>query len=87
MKFSFRGNTYKILQKKLKGLWGNTDSPNTPNAKMRFNPDQDGKQLLNTLIHEPLHACLWDLDEDAVRETADDISAFLWKMGYRRTGE
>jgi hypothetical protein len=35
------------------------------------------------LIHEALHACLVDMDEDSVRETARSVSDMLWKLGYR----
>ncbi len=31
------------------------------------------------------HAALWDLDEEAVSETANAISAALWRVGYRRS--
>jgi len=33
--------------------------------------------LLDLVIHESLHACLWDLDEEAVTETAWDIARLL----------
>jgi hypothetical protein len=39
---------------------------------------------MDSLIHEILHAALWDLDEEAVTETANAISAALWRVGYRR---
>jgi len=37
-----------------------------------------------SIIHEILHAALWDLDEEAVHDTANAISAALWRLGYRR---
>ena len=39
---------------------------------------------LEILIHEMLHACFWDLDEEVVSEVGRDLSKALWKMGYRK---
>lgn len=44
-------------------------------------PPQD---TMDSIIHEVLHAALWDLDEEAVLTTANAISEALWKLGYRR---
>ena len=46
-------------------------------------PDE---RTLDSIVHEILHAALWDLDEEAVEETANAISAALWRVGYRRGG-
>jgi hypothetical protein len=42
------------------------------------------ERTMDSIIHEILHAALWDLDEEAVNETANAISAALWRLGYRR---
>lgn len=42
-----------------------------------------GKQLLDTTIHELLHASKWSLSEVWVDKTAADIATFLWKQGWR----
>ena len=44
-----------------------------------------GERQLEVLIHELLHGCHWDLDEQAVTETAEDLARVLWRLGYRRT--
>ena len=41
------------------------------------------KRTLVVLLHEALHACSWYASEDKVELTAEDIGAFLWKLGYR----
>ena len=46
-----------------------------------------GRKRLEVELHESLHACLWDLDEEAIRETAEDIARFLWRAGYRLPSE
>lgn len=45
--------------------------------------DQPDRLVLDTLIHEVLHAAYWDLDEQAVGEAASDITGILWKLGWR----
>jgi hypothetical protein len=40
---------------------------------------------MDSIIHEVLHAALWDLDEEAVHTTANAISEALWKLGYRKS--
>lgn len=44
-------------------------------------PDE---QTMDSVIHEVLHAALWDLDEEAVEETANAVSSALAKLGWRR---
>jgi len=39
---------------------------------------------LDTIVHESLHACLWDLDEEAVAESAADVARLLWRVGWRK---
>ena len=45
---------------------------------------QNKKNKLETLIHEMLHCCQNDLDEDMVYVTARDITHVLWRLGYRQ---
>ena len=40
---------------------------------------------LDTIIHECLHGCFWDMDEDAVSESATSIARVLWRLGWRKT--
>lgn len=64
---------------------GVCDSPTTPGKAIKIQSGLKGEELLEVLIHEALHACAWNLDEDAVTVTAEDIARMLWKLGYRRT--
>lgn len=43
----------------------------------------DQKELLNTLIHEVVHAHWANLAEDYVSKFADGLADFLWEVGYR----
>lgn len=64
---------------------GSCDAPSLPNKTIRVRPSLKGRVELDTHIHEMLHACLWDLDEEAVCESAEDIARALWRLGYRKT--
>ncbi len=63
---------------------GLTDGPSTKNKAMWINKNLSGVKLLDTYIHEALHCCIWDLSEDTVHETANDLARFLWRLGYRK---
>ena len=45
-----------------------------------------GRDELETIIHELLHTALWDLDEHAVHATAKDLADSLFRLGYRMRG-
>lgn len=66
-----RGKKPRIVFSKL--LWDRTKIKNRKHAN----------RLLEILIHEPLHACFWDMDEAAITEAAKDIARFLKQMGVR----
>ena len=46
-----------------------------------------GERQLEVIIHELLHGCHWDLDEQAITETAEDLARVLYRLGYRKTTE
>lgn len=63
--------------------WCDTSLPKV--RAMRF-PDGLSNDLesLDTEIHEALHACFPNLGEDRIKQSVEDLSRFLWRMGYRR---
>lgn len=66
-----------------RGSWGEADWPTTKRPKIFVYANQDEKNLVNTTIHEVLHAVRPELSEEAVTETADVVTAALFKMGCR----
>lgn len=40
--------------------------------------------MLDTLIHEAMHAARPEIDEEAVATASRDIARLLWNLGYRR---
>lgn len=65
-----------------KEVEGLTSDPKSKKPCMWVTPNS--QRELEILIHEALHACLWDLAEESVEETARDIAALLEKLGYER---
>ena len=82
----FRGKRWRIRWRTGRGK-GYCEAPTAPEKEMTINPRQKDIALLDTLIHESLHACHWDMDEEAVEETATDIARLLWRLGYRLDSE
>ena len=50
-----------------------------------IHPDLKGKALLETLIHEGMHASFPQLSEDAVDMAAKEITRLLRKFGFEQT--
>lgn len=64
---------------------GLTDRPKTRNKAMRILDTLRCERELRAILHESMHAALWDLDEEAVDETSRDLAKLLYRLGYRRT--
>lgn len=56
-----------------------------PRRTMYLAPGQTGKELMDTVIHEGLHAAFPDLDEEVVRDRATELTRLLWRLGFRDT--
>jgi hypothetical protein len=82
----FKGDTFKILWKPAY-IKGEPQDATTSNCKVikviTIDPHLSERRLLKVLIDEGLHACNWDLDNDAVGEYSDAISSLLFKVGFR----
>jgi hypothetical protein len=79
---TFVGRRYRIIVGEVDG---NTDTDR--HLWMVIGRNLREKVGLETAIHEALHACDWRQSEQKVMETARDISRFLWRLGYRCSGE
>jgi len=63
------------------GAHGEIDCPDNPCKQIRIALDQSPESVLDTLLHECLHACVPDLAEEAVDQTATDIARLLTRFG------
>ena len=73
-----RGKPFSVTHEKIVGLCNE--------GHLSIDPALKGKEYLNTILHEALHGCLWDLSEEAIDETAASLAGLLWKLSYRRRG-
>ena len=51
---------------------------------MDVDPRQPPREMLDTIIHEAVHAVFRELHEDAVVSVAGFLTETLWRAGYRR---
>jgi hypothetical protein len=82
-----RGLRWKIGKIRDKGERGACEAPSVPGREMDIPVHGGTRNDLDTLCHELLHAAYWDLDEEAVYETATDIAKVLWRCGWRKQME
>jgi len=89
--FVLRDGVLWRYQRTSKGLKntedGDCDGPHIDDRLIRIRARIRGVRLLESFIHEMLHGCLWDLDDEAIHETAEVLAKNLDLLGYRRLGE
>ena len=83
---SFRGRRFKINVRRIKGKDGEASKPGWPYKwrEIALHKSMRESDLLETLVHEALHVCLPDLNEETVTESARDIARFLGRFGFKR---
>lgn len=64
---------------------GDCDTPPGPHPLIRVRRALGARLLLDTIVHEVLHASLPQLSEEAVAQAATDIARVLFALNYRRT--
>lgn len=84
MYLTFRSRRWRYSRPRLRGKRGSCDSPSTPRKQILVSSHLHGIEELEINLHEFIHAALWDLDEEAVDETASDLARALWRLGYVR---
>ena len=85
MRVELRGKRWRleVLDYLHDGSCGSIDPAGVPQKRIVIARSQDPLDLLDTVIHECLHGCCPDLDEECVTETATDIAKVLHRMGCR----
>jgi hypothetical protein len=64
--------------------WGRCDHPPGRHPTIQIRRSLKGVNLLDTVVHELLHAALPQLDEETVDTTARSIAKGLHALQYRR---
>ncbi len=83
MHLTFAGKRYEFRFVPNAAADGYCDPPTNAGKKILVRQGLRGVERLHTMIHEFLHASLWDLDEEAVDRVSGDIGKALWRLGYR----
>ena len=63
---------------------GECDPPEKAKPEIWVKRTQKPIDLMDTIIHEVLHAVRPELSEEAVLDTATTIAKALWKLNYRK---
>lgn len=63
---------------------GECDDPSRAKPEIWVKRSLKPKDLMDTVIHEVIHAIRPELSEEAVLETANVITDALWKLKYRK---
>jgi len=85
MKVRIRGHSWALVfvDRLPSGAAGEMDPVGVPRKEVRVAVQQSSLDVLDTLLHELLHAAYPDLSEDAVSEGATDIARVLQRLGVR----
>jgi hypothetical protein len=62
---------------------GACDEPAHPGKEIHIRDTLRGRLLLDTAIHEQLHAAMWQLDEKFVDRLATQLAVNIWKIRDR----
>ena len=86
MKVRIRRKFWELVYEELPDdEWGSCDPPEFKGKKVKISTKvPKGETELDTIIHEVMHACYFDLAEEAVDESASDLARILWRLGYRK---
>lgn len=81
------GGRYWMLSfvRSLPSMWGVTDSPKQKNKGIRIRRRLRSQDLLDTLIHELLHAAEWDAGEEWVDKIGTHTALVLTLAGWKRS--
>lgn len=89
VKMRLVGKTYRIKEvhpSSMPGSLGECDHPKDRKKEIRVDKTLFGREKLEVMIHEALHACdYFKSSEKWVNAAARDISILLWKKGYRQS--
>lgn len=83
MRHKFRGRIFDIIES-MSDEGGECAYPGNKSPEMIIPVEGESKYDLEVIIHEGIHACQWDVSEEAVREISHDIAGILWKLGWRK---
>lgn len=66
------------------GAYGQIEHPDKKGKTLKVDSSLTDRHELEIIIHEFLHGADWSKDEEWIEETSEDLSRFLWRLGYRK---
>ena len=85
MKVKLRDKTWSVIRADLgPSVRGQIDPPTYARKQLKMSTRiKKNQEFLEVFIHECLHGCFWDIDEEAIDRTAADIAKALYRLGAR----
>ncbi len=85
MRVAIRGHHWELIfeDRIASGAAGEMDPIGTPRKEIRVALQQSSLDVIDTLLHELLHAAYPDLAEESVTDGATDIARVLYRLGVR----
>ena len=85
MQVRVRGHKWELvfMERLPSGAAGECDDVSTPRKAIWIATQQRSVDILDTVIHELLHAALPDLCEETILETATDLAKILTRLGAK----
>ena len=85
MRINIRGKRWSLetVEYLQDGSCGSIDPPDAVQKRILIALNQTPQDLLDTVLHEGLHAAFPDLCEEAITETATDLAKVLYRLGCR----
>lgn len=81
---TIRGKRWRVIRSRVPpDRDGDCDHPASKQKTIRIRRGLKDWRYLEVLIHEMLHASFWDVSEEAVTETAADITSALKSLGVQ----
>ena len=85
MKVKLRGKYWELARTKNLRSRGDIDNQGSRNKKIRIstNIENETEEILEVIIHECLHGLFWDIGEEAITDSAQDLAKVLYDLGAR----
>lgn len=79
-----RWNLKLVHKTKRRRHHGKCDDPTDVGKEIQVEHNDEEQRVLDTILHECLHAGVWSLDEKVVAQWAGDVAKILIKLGWHR---
>jgi hypothetical protein len=85
MKVRLRGKYWELTRTKNLRSRGDIDNPDVKSKKIRVSTkiEDETEEMLEVIIHECLHGLFWDISEEAITDSAQDLAKILYELGAR----